>query len=431
MAFASHGRMAVLLEIPMMIVTNTMASSHWRKLVPVSWCVRDRQALRAWLAALALLSLPQWTHAEWGKDAKLSGNGAKASLNENMGRCLIAEGNTLHTVWTEAKGADSAIHYRRSADRGATWSEALRISPKAGLDSFPLLAKSGATLHLVFLRKNGTPQAASYYRRSTDEGKTWDTEVLLGATKWWPGVAAAGSMVYVSLNTVHADDPKCSVVYFRRSTDNGKTWEDQQPISTAPRRTGGRAEDPAIMANGKHVQLVWNDNRDVKPGKGMAVYYRRSSDMGKTWGRETALTTAPAYTYCPSIYLTGSHADVVYGDRQSGHYDIYRMHSPDLGDTWSPKERITKTTGAGELYPAIVRDGSNVHLAWFSKDGISYKRSRDAGKTWDPVVSLSRNGAMPFLATAGEAVYVIFRSQRDGDPAIYFKCDPTGNQGKP
>jgi hypothetical protein len=373
-----------------------------------------------------LIFLPS-IHAEWGKEIRLSSKDAKASLNENMGHCLIASDRTLHVVWTEAKEGGSTIHYRRSTDQGATWNDAVRISPTPGFDSFPLLAQSGTTLHLVFLRKSGTPQAASYYKRSTDGGVTWESEVLLGSSKFWPGVAAAGSMVYVSLNTVYEDEPKSSVVYFRRSTDNGKTWEDQQLISTSPRRAGGRAEDPALMAEGKNVQLVWNDNRDSVPGKGMAVYYRRSSDGGKTWGRETALTRAPEYTYCPSIYLTGLHADVVYADRQSGHYNIYHVHSPDLGETWSEKKQLTKTL-IGEAYPAIVRDGPNVHLAWFSKEGISYLRSRDEGKGWDPVVSLSKQGAMPFLATAGEAVYAIFTSQREGYPAIYFKCDLTGNK---
>jgi hypothetical protein len=376
---------------------------------------------------MVFLVFPHSAHADWGKDVRLSSKDAKASLNENMGHCLIASDRTLHAVWTETKGADSAIHYRRSTDRGATWTDDVRISPTPGFDSFPLLARSGATLHLVFLRKSGTPQAASYYKRSTDGGVTWESDVLLGSTKFWPGVAAAGSMVYVALNTVYEDDPKSSVVYFRRSTDNGKTWEDRQLISTAPRRAGGRAEDPAIMADGKNVQLVWNDNRDSAPGKGMAVYYRRSSDEGKTWGQETALTRAPAYTYCPSIYLTGLHADVVYADRQSGHYNIYHMHSPDMGKTWSEKQQLTKSS-VGELYPAIVRDGSHVHMAWFSKDGISYLRSRDGGKSWDPIVSLTKQGAMPFLATAGEAVYAIFMSQRAGNQAIYFKCDPTGNK---
>jgi hypothetical protein len=185
------------------------------------------------------------------------------------------------------------------------------------------------------------------------------------------------------------------------------------------------------MADGKNVQLVWNDNRDVMPGKGMAVYSRRSSDMGKTWGPETPLTRAPEYTYFPSIYLTGAHADLVYGSREGKLYEIFHRHSANAGETWSERERMSKASGNGDLYPAIVRDRANVHLAWWSKEGISYRRSRDAGKSWEPAVFLTRSGAMPFLATAGDAVYVLFVSPRDGQPAIYFMSDPTGNKLTP
>jgi hypothetical protein len=383
------------------------------------------------LATLLFLTFVPLAHGEWGEEIRLSSKDTKASLNENMGRCLLAIDRELLAVWTEAKGGDSAIHFGRSTDRGKTWAASVRISPKPGVDSFPLLARSGATLHLVFLRKNGKPDAASFYKRSTDGGLTWEPEVLLGPTRWWPGVAASGSNVYVSLNTVSEDEPKNSVVFFRRSTDGGKTWEDRQVISTAPRRAGGRAEDPAIVADGDNVQLVWNDNRDSAPGKGMAVYYRRSTDKGATWGRETALTQAPEYTYCPSIHLTGLSADLVFADRKSGHYEIFRRHSSDRGETWNERKQMSDST-VGQAYPAIVRDGSHVHMAWFSKEGVSYRRSRDAGKNWEPAVSLTKNGAMPFLATAGEAVYVLFKSRDDG---IYFRCDLTGNKpaaaGKP
>ncbi len=235
-----------------------------------------------------LLLVSSTAVAQLGPDVKLSTNETSAALNENMGRCLLANGNALHVVWMDTKDDDHAIYYKSSTDSGATWTSDYRISGTPGADSNPLLAQSGSVLHLVFLRNIGTRQSSSYYKRSTDGGLTWGPDVLLGKTKWWPGVAAAGHQVYVSLNTVYADDEKNSVVYFRRSTDDGATWEPQQRISQAARRTSGRSEDPAIVADGQYVHLVWNDNRDAIPGKGMAVYYRRSSDMGVTWGPETA-----------------------------------------------------------------------------------------------------------------------------------------------
>jgi hypothetical protein len=74
-----------------------------------------------------------------------------------------------------------------------------------------------------------------------------------------------------------------------------------------------------------------------------------------------------------------------------------------------------------------VRDGSNIHLAWTGSAGIMYQHSGDGGSTWDPAVSLVSQGASPFLAVWGNAVHMIFISQRDGHGAIYYKRDPTGN----
>jgi hypothetical protein len=378
-------------------------------------------------AALFVLLTSLAANAQWEPEVKLSTDETAAGLNENMGHCIIANGDTVHVVWMDTKGKDQGIYYKRSADKGATWGPDTRISATTAIDTMPLLAQSGTTLHLVFLRDNHTPQSASYYKRSTDNGLTWGPDVLLGKTKWWPGVAAAGQNVYVSLNTVYADDDKNSVVYFRRSTDNGATWEDQQPMSQATRRTGGRSEDPAIVADGKYVHLVWNDNRDAEPGKGMAVYYRRSADMGATWGPETALTHAPAYTYCPTIFPTGSHVDVAYADRQHGPYNIYHLHSADFGETWSAPEQISKSS-TGEVYPAIVRDGSNVHLAWPGKEGLHYLHSINGGKNWEKPVVLTLKGSIAFMAVAGDSLHVIFASQRDGHGAIYYKRNPTGNK---
>lgn len=372
-----------------------------------------------------LFSLPALAGAQWEPEVKLSTNEVSAALNENMGQCIVADGNALHAVWCDTNNNGSAIYYKRSLDGGSAWGPDTRISGTPGHDSFPLLAFSSATLHLVFMRNDGTSPTASYYKRSTDGGQTWGPDVYLGDTKWWPGVAASGSMVYVSLNTRLPDGN--SEVYFRRSTDGGTTWEATQRISNAP----GRSEDPGIMASGPYVHLVWNDNRATSTGGGMAVYTRRSLDWGATWDPETALTKAPAYTYFPMVYLNGSHVDIAFGDRRTGIYDIYYLHSPDYGTNWGPAQQITATP-TQDFYPAVARDGQNVHLAWTTglagSGEIIYQHSGDGGATWDPPANLVSQGSNPFIAVAGEALHVIFISQRDGHPAIYYKRNLTGNK---
>lgn len=377
------------------------------------------------LCILFLIVLPAMAVAQWEPEIKLSTNEVAAALNENMGQSLIADGDTLYAVWCDSNKNGSAIYFKRSLDAGTTWGADMRISGSPGYDGNALLAFSSSTLHLVFLRNDKTSPVASYYKHSTDGGATWGPDVYLGDTTWWPGVAAAGGMVYVSLNNKLPTGN--SEVYFRRSADNGTTWEPMQQISNAP----GRSEDPAIMAIGSTVHLVWNDNRATSTGGGMAVYYRRSEDYGVTWGPETALTQAPAYTYFPTVYPWRTHVDVAYGDRQTGHYEIFYMHSADCGSTWEPSEQMSHTTTNG-LYPAMVRDGFNVHMAWSEGGlGILYRHSGDGGATWDPAITLTSQGGLPFLAVQGQAVHMLFLSQRDGHNAIYYKRNLTGNPSDP
>jgi hypothetical protein len=135
--------------------------------------------------------------AQWGPDVKLSTNEVSAALNENMGRCIVTSSDMVYVVWTDLKNNGQAIYFKRSTGNGATWEPDRRISGSPSTDQWPLLAVSGDTLHLVFLRDFGTDKSASYYKRSTDGGNTWGLDVLLGKTKWWPGIAAAGPMVSV------------------------------------------------------------------------------------------------------------------------------------------------------------------------------------------------------------------------------------------
>ncbi len=389
---------------------------------------RLRTGLLATFAFMALSFLVGTkANAQWREAIKLSPDDGSASLNENMGRCLIADGDSVHVVWADHKKARQAIFHRHSKDRGESWERETQLTDAAGVNAFPLLAQSGANLHLVFLRNFGTPQAASYYKHSPDGGKTWEPEFLLGKSKWWPGVAAAGEMVYVSLNTVNADEPANSIVYFRRSKDNGATWDERQPISSAEPRKGGRSEDPAIVAAGDSVHLVWNDNRDAAAGKNMSVYYRRSSDRGATWDAEVALTRSPSYTYFPTISLSGNHAAIAYGDRQSGHYNIFFQQSADSGKTWEPKQQVSKSD-AGDFYPAVATDGTQVHLAWMNKQGIMYLHSADGGAHWEPAVCVAEKGSSPFIATAGDCVHLIYVLRSGGQGTIQYLRNPTGNK---
>ena len=376
---------------------------------------RARLAVPAFIIVQALLMMfPDVLLGQWEPDRKLSSIDTIAALNENQGHCIVAGGDTVHVVWYDAQNNGSAVLYKRSLDGGTTWGGDTRLTTTPSVANMPLLAVSGSTLHVAY-RDSGSGHYASSYRRSLDGGNTWGPDFSLdGDTPWWPGVAAEGNTVFVSLNEDNSE------VYFRRSTDNGASWEAKQQISNAT----GRSEDPSIAAGSGFVHVAWNDTRTGV----MHTYYRRSSDQGVTWGPETPLNSTN--TYSPHVSVFGSFVDVLWADRRSGDFDIYLRESSDFGSTWGQEKQLS-ADAATSLYPVIARDGSNVHIVWWNLSGdIAYRHSGDGGTTWDPAISLvgaASQPSKPFIAIAGPAVHVIWTDRRDGHPAIYYKRNPTGN----
>jgi hypothetical protein len=177
------------------------------------------------------------------------------------------------------------------------------------------------------------------------------------------------------------------------------------------------------------VDVVWGDTRDGNN----EVYFKRSTDQGTTWQPDVRLTSAPDFSYHPSIYISGLDVHVVWHDRREGHPDIYYKQSTDGGVTWSPDVCLTQNS-AFKDWPSISASGSNVHMVWEDSrngSGVFYKRSTDKGATWSQDTLLPNPSASfrPFLALSGGMVHVVWIDDRDGNSEIYYKRNPTGNIG--
>ncbi len=344
----------------------------------------------------------------WSPRVKLSTHGISTSLNENMATCLVASGDTLHVVWSDHRMNGYAIYYTRSIDTGLSWSNAIALTDTNQKATFPAIAVSGNFVHLAWMDES-LGHRASFYKRSTDGGATWGPIVILDSnTSFWPGIAASGALVVVSLNkTIPTNNTE---VFFMRSTNNGVTWSAEQQISNAQ----NRSEDPAIAALGQDVHLSWNDKRSGT----MLTYYRHSSDAGVTWGDETAITSTNSYT--TMVSPNGKYVDVVDGLGSGNGFDVGLRQSSDSGRTFA----VVKDLFSG-IYPFLVRDGLNLHLGYDhlgTGGGAWYAHSADGGATWDTPSQIDFGG-QPFLALTGCTVHVVY-----GDSgAVYYKRNPTGN----
>ena len=219
-----------------------------------------------------------------------------------------------------------------------------------------LAADDSGRVHAVWhTTQDGRSQV--YYRRSLNDGKTWDESVRLAAngSNEHPSIAVTKDNVFVVWHGIHSASGHS--VYLRRSSDGGRSWNDVQIICGS-----GAAAHASLATVGDVVHLIWKDSRD----RDTEVYYRRSADAGRTFEEERRLTDAPVISYVPSIAASGDLVVLAWVDTRDGNEEEYIKVSTDRGTTWGPDTRMTDNR-MNSWAPSVAVVGQTIHLAWFDQ----------------------------------------------------------------
>jgi len=144
---------------------------------------------------------------------------------------VAVNGNIVYTVWRETKANpfSDEIFYRRSTDGGAAFSQSTNLSNSAGISGIPVIVASGNNIYVVWVDSTSpiNDNLETVLRRSTDNGATFGSVVNLSNSNFIHSgtifIAASGNNVYI----VWGEHGPGAIIemLFRRSTDNGATFE--------------------------------------------------------------------------------------------------------------------------------------------------------------------------------------------------------------
>jgi hypothetical protein len=384
-------------------------------------------------AMIAIVFAARGALAQWQPDVRLTDDVAFSSTTLNNGRSLVAGGGALHAVWFDSRDGNLEVYYKRSPDGGGRWSPDTRLTSNAAPSMFPAIAISGNAVHVVW-EEYRDGNAEIYYKRSLDAGLSWGPDTRLttsAAHSFSPSISISGTTVHVAWFDARDGNHE---VYYKRSVDVGGSWSPDARLTVS----GCDSIFASIASVGGAVFVAWEEYRDGPNGE---IYFKRSSDEGATWEPDQRLTTNSANSFSPSIAASGARVHVAWFDQRDGNLEIYEKHSTSGGVDWTADFRLTSSPGHSH-YPSIAAAGANVHVAWIDeRDGnleIYYKRSTSGGAAWEPDLRLTND---PFRSTdatvvpAGEAAHVLWTDARDGSPngsyngnyEIYYKFSPDGN----
>jgi len=287
--------------------------------------------------------------ATWGAAKRLT-----YTTSKSLVPTVAADGAIVYVAWHDSAPGHDEIFFRKSLDGGATWQSAKRITNNAAGSVCPKLAVDGSKVYLVWYG-SATGNIEIYFAKSLDGGATWKAAKRLTDNEgksYVPDIAVAGANIYV---VWYDDTPGNNEIYFKRSTDGGETWEGAKRLTSNP----GASQAPAIAANGSKVYVVWLD--DTTGNK--EIYLRKSADGGATWKTPKKLTNNVADSEDPAIAVIGEQVYLTFDDYTPGNWDIYFKQSVDGGTSWTASQNLTNTAG-GSAWPRIAATAANIFIVY-------------------------------------------------------------------
>lgn len=286
----------------------------------------------------------------WGPDILLSLQNDDASVMPTVG----VNGNFVHVVW---KDEHAGVCYRKSNDGGDTWLP-IDTLPNAGLiepwilvDGYNLYVIAGfGTGDILFTKSTdngntwqpGQPVTHScgagrikklassillishqddslgsweiFLLKSTNDGNSWDNVYLVSEDDSWSGQRPAMDIddsagIHICwFDYKYSPYPWTGDIFYRAGRDSGNTWEDIDSLTIMH-----RAVLSDIIVEGNNLHLVWEDDRNSFDNNS-EIYYRMSTDLGRTWQPEIRLTNAPKYSRCPSLACGGGYLHLFWQD---------------------------------------------------------------------------------------------------------------------
>ena len=251
------------------------------------------------------------------------------------------------------------VVFVRSRDHGRTWSAPVETYGNVSWNDKPALTTSDDGRD-VYVTWNGPTGGDPWVAVSHDSGRTWTQTKVVDSRRYffaYDGTVLPDGTVVLSQSGIDYSGPAASAVgeveqHVFVSRDRGATWRDvvvDRVELGPPCETDGCYADfhsghSGISSNaGGRLFHVYDGA--VSAGGPQAIWFRTSSDGGRTWSGRVRLSAPGAHSTGPAIEAAGRRDLRVWfasmNDR--GRWNVFARRSLDGGASWTSPVKISDT----------------------------------------------------------------------------------------
>jgi hypothetical protein len=330
---------------------------------------------------------------------------------------VVDSTGNVHVIWCETThleggGEKEQVYY--SMWDGQIWSVPHDIVPPSpDIIRNAIAVDSSNVLHMVF--RYSISGGLETFHKSAPADQAWS------ARSWSaPHLVSVKSSSYISDLAIDSqgvfhlvfDDggdeeseicPGCADIFYRRSSDGGRTWSYPVNLSRSP--TGSGRVQIEIDSN-DIIHVVWDEGWDRLSGQGEPIFstYISSLDGGESWSSPTSFSY-PEGTNAQLAVGSDGQGGVVVAWRATSRPEIYYAWSSDNGASWSPPTVIPNIfaapwTSPFDVYDMATDSGGHIHLMVVGRpspeeDRLGVYHLEWDGTSWSPPTAIYRGAGFP------------------------------------
>jgi hypothetical protein len=289
----------------------------------------------------------------WGAPVTVTDDSEFGS--HNFHALHVASDGTVYAAWLDARGGKSAAYITRSEDGGRTWAPNRAVS--AG-EACPccrtaIATAPDGTVYVAWRAVLPGSVRDIVVARSDDRGATWSEPVRVHADDWvidacphaGPALAADdSSRLHIAWWT---GKEGAAGAYYARSHDGGRTFAHAVPLGVA--RYSRPAHLQLALGNGGLVLVAWDDGTLQTP----RIALRISRDGGTRFAPASMVSAEGRAATFPVLGVAGDSVTIAWTEQSSEHAHEAERARPDMKD---PNAVMgLPTVGASRI---VVRSGA-------------------------------------------------------------------------